>query len=82
MGLDHPSTPSPYKTYEDDSTVVAARFPAEITKMLDHARENVSKSGPTLSRSAFLKTAIHWYLNYLGYKPARPNIGGRRTTKE
>lgn len=80
MGLT-PEPTSPYKTYIDDSSVIAARFPKPIVIMIDDARDKATRSGIELSRSAWVKTAIHWYLNYLGYKPPRPTVGGRRSTK-
>lgn len=66
----------------DTDTIVAARFPQDIVKMIDGAREKMADGGAVMARNAFMKQSVYWYLSYLGYTPPRPTIGGRRRTKE
>lgn len=66
----------------DTRTLIATTVGEEETKMIDMAREKMALGGALISRSGFVRGAIHFYLKGLGYEPEQPVIGRRRGVKK
>lgn len=64
----------------DTRTLIATTVSEEERQMIDMARDKMAMGGAMISRSGFVRGAIHFYLKGLGYQPEQPVIGRRRST--